>query len=236
MRFSLFMAGLCVGCDTLYEYPFKMSKGYITQDGKPDIEIRTGQEDIDNEKKYADGDYSDAYLESLAVLRKLSDMLPSYDRFLMHGSALALDGKGIIFTAPSGTGKSTHTRLYREVFGERVTVVNDDKPFLWVRDDGIYVCGSPWDGKHHLSENICVPLKAIVELNRGEDNRIEPMDRDKAFQTVFRQSYRSENGLVLGKTLELIYRTIDDTAVYRLYCRPDADAVRCSSAVLEDIR
>lgn len=236
MHFTLKMAGLVIGCDTVYDYTYRMSKGYISDDTEPDIYITTTEEDIAFEKEINDGQFSDGYMESLAVLRKISDIIPSHDRFLMHGSAIALDGNGIIFTAPSGTGKSTHARLYREVFGDRVTMVNDDKPFIWVRDDGICVCGTPWDGKHRLSGNICVPLKAVVSLNRGEDNIIEPMNRDESFQTMFRQCYRSPDGITLSKILGLIYRTIDDTGMYRLYCRPDEDAVRCSSKVLEDIK
>ena len=67
-------------------------------------------------------------LESLALHRLLAERLPDYDVLLMHGSALSMDGIGYLFTAPSGTGKSTHAALWRQVFGERVQMLNDDSP------------------------------------------------------------------------------------------------------------
>lgn len=93
--------------------------------------------------------------------------------FCFTCSAVALDGQAYLFTAPSGTGKSTHTRLWREVFGERAVMVNDDKPLIQVREDAIYVCGTPWNGKHNLDSNQKVPIKGICLLERGTVNHIE---------------------------------------------------------------
>ena len=79
-----------------------------------------------------------------------------------------MDGQAVLFTAKSGTGKSTHTKLWRDLFGERAVMVNDDKPLLRILKDGVLVCGTPWDGKHRLSTNCALPLKAICILERGK--------------------------------------------------------------------
>ena len=89
-----------------------------------------------------------------------------YDTILFHGSAVAVDGIGYLFTAKSGTGKSTHTRLWRELFGERAVMLNDDKPLIKVSENGIIVYGTPWDGKHRLSTNTFVPLKGICFMSK----------------------------------------------------------------------
>lgn len=83
---------------------------------------------LKGKKAMADGEYSLSYLETLAVYRKIVTRLVFSDILLIHGSAIAVDGKAYLFTAPSGTGKSTHTRMCREYFKDRAVMVNDDKP------------------------------------------------------------------------------------------------------------
>ena len=112
----------------------------------------------------------------------LAEKLVAYGALLMHGSALCMDGNAYIFTAKSGTGKSTHARLWREAFGDRVWMINDDKPMI--RVDEMRVYGTPWDGKHHLSRNASAPLKAIVKLERAEENRVAPLAKADAFQAA----------------------------------------------------
>ena len=106
----------------------------------------------------------DDYLETLAVCRKIAERMPEHNTFLFYGSCIAVDGAGYVFTAKSGTGKSTHTRLWRELLDNRATMVNDDKPLIRIADDDAIIYGTPWDGKHPLSHNIAVPLKAICIL------------------------------------------------------------------------
>ena len=94
---------------------------------------------------------------------------------MVHGSAVAVDGVGYIFTAACGTGKSTHTRLWREVFGSRAVMINDDKPFICLDGAAVMVCGAPWSGKHGLDTNTELPLGGVCLLERGKDNRIRPL-------------------------------------------------------------
>ena len=117
-------------------------------------------------------EFSDAYLETLAVYRKICSCLLDEDILLFHGSVVSVDGIGYLFTAKSGTGKSTHTKYWREYFKDRAIMINDDKPLLEIKEDRVNVYGTPWDGKHRLSCNTCVPLKAICILNRGQDNNV----------------------------------------------------------------
>ena len=198
--------------------------------------IRITQSDIDFEReKSAREDikesipirrFSDAYLETLAVYRKIADCLLSCDTLLFHGSVIAVDGEGYLFTAKSGTGKSTHTRLWREYFGERAVMVNDDKPLLHITDSGVTAYGTPWDGKHRLSTNIAVPLKGICILTRNAKNHIEPVEPHAVYPLIVQQTNRSLSADGMKHTLSLIDRMLHVVPVYRLGCNTDIEAAR----------
>ena len=206
---------------------------------EPDIEIEMTQRDIDAERlRSPDGGagFSDRYIETLAVCRQISEIMPSFGRFLMHGSAVAVDGEGYLFTAPSGTGKSTHVRFWREMLGDRAVMVNDDKPFVGVGDSGATVYGSPWQGKHRLGGNIAVPLKAVCVLGRAEENSIEEITAAEAMPTLVRQIYRPDSPAMLAKTLGLIDRLTRTVKFYRLGCNLDPDSARVSYEMMSSVK
>lgn len=194
----------------------------------PEFELTVCPADIAYERNTAESDtaFSDAYLETLAVLRKLAEALLDKGILLFHGSALALDGTAYLFTAPSGTGKSTHAGLWREEFGSRICMINDDKPFVKVTQDGAVVYGSPWNGKHRLSTNTCAPLKCICLLQRDEQNRIEPISPADAFPTLMKQCHCPTEPASTTKALHLLGTLTRTTAFYRLWCNREREAAR----------
>ena len=159
-----------------------------------------------------------------AVHRLLAERMTEYGVLLMHGSALCMDGEAYIFIAPSGTGKSTHARLWRETFGDRVWMINDDKPMLRIGDNGVTVFGTPWDGKHRLSRNACAPLKAVVWLTRDRTNHIEPLSRAEAFPLLLRQCYTSKRPETMARILAMEKTLLDSSAFYSLGCTTDPEA------------
>ena len=226
------LAGRNVGVTSLYGEIHTLCRAYAADDCRPDFTVKTGQAEIDFERKRlawiqsllgeSEPQCSDDYLETVAVCRAVTEKLPAYDTILFHGSAIAVDGKGYIFTAKSGTGKSTHARLWRELLGKRAIMVNDDKPLIRITENGVLVCGSPWDGKHHLSSNIEVPLKAICILERAEENRICEIMREEALPMLVQQAYRPFDPAAMTKTLNLIDRL--NVKFYRLGCNMDISA------------
>lgn len=172
--------------------------------------------------------YSEAFLENAAIHGLLAEKLTEYQVLLMHGSALCMDGQAYIFTARSGTGKSTHARLWREVYKDRVWMINDDKPMLKVSEHSVTVYGSPWNGKHHLGRNASAPLKAVVKLERGEENRIEPLRGADAYVTLFRQSFGSLKPEVGRRVAEMEKRILNAVPFYTLHCNMDPDAARAA--------
>ena len=184
---------------------------------KPEIEIVEG---------ISTRHFSDSYLEGLAVYRKIAEQMIDFDTVLFHGSVVAVDGIGYLFTAKSGTGKSTHTRLWREYFGERAVMVNDDKPLLHIADSGVVAYGTPYNGKHRLGTNTSVPLKAICILTRSAENHIEPITREQAYTMLLQQVYRPADMLKMAKTLELVDRLAESAKLYRLGCNKDISAAQ----------
>lgn len=229
------IADKVVEVNSIYDEVHAYFADYLT-DNPADYSVTTTQADIDFEReKSAREDeiegiptrhFSDSYLEELAVYRKIAEQMICYETILFHGSVIAVDGIGYLFTAKSGTGKSTHTRLWREYLGYKAVMVNDDKPLLKITDSGVIAYGTPYNGKHRLGTNISVPLKAICILSRAADNHIEPITREQAYTMLLQQVYRPADSVLMMKTLNLIDRLADIVKLYRLGCNMDISAAK----------
>ncbi len=229
------MAGRVIEVNSLYDAVHGYCAGYRT-DEAPDFSVTVSQGDIDFERQRSENgeDFSPGYLEELAVYRKIAEKMPEYDTILFHGSVIAVDGIGYLFTAKSGTGKSTHTRLWRELFGERAVMVNDDKPLLNIRET-VTAYGTPYDGKHRLSCNTAVPLKAVCVLTRAPENHIEPITKAQAYAMLVQQAYRPTDVSALQRTITLIDKLADAVNLYRLGCNMDISAAQTAYNGMNDV-
>lgn len=176
--------------------------------------------------------YTWAFLENNALHALLAEALIAKGVLLIHGSALGLDGQGYLFTAPSGVGKSTHARLWRERFGERCVMINDDKPLLRFTEAGILVCGSPWMGKHRLGGNCSAPLRAVTGLEQAPENAVRPLTVPEALGLVLEQSFRPEAPEAARAAMELKLALARRVPFYRLACTPAPEAVEALWSVL----
>lgn len=205
-------------------------------EGEPEMIVEPSMEEIRREQEISDREnqmegkplsrFPESYLEHLAVYRKIAQWMVTRNTLLLHGSVIAVDGAAYLFTAKSGTGKSTHARLWRELFQERAIMVNDDKPLLIVGEEKVMACGTPWNGKHHLGTNISLPLQGIAILNRGEENTIEPADEREAFAMLIQQAFRPEDPVLMARTMELLDRIRRCVPVWNLHCNMELSAAR----------
>lgn len=223
MRGTYRIAGEVIEIVSRYQRVHTMCRDYAWE-GVPDLRVETSQGDIDAEAGKENRGHSAPYLETLAVYRKIAEAMPGFDRVLFHGSAVSVDGHAYLFTAKSGTGKSTHTRLWRQLLGERAVMVNDDKPLIHITGTESVVYGTPWDGKHHLSQNIAVPVRAICILERGKENQIAPITKAAAMPMLLQQTYRPYDSAAMGKTLSLIDKC--NVLFYHLQCNMDISAAQ----------
>lgn len=235
VEFTIGIAGRRIKICALYEYAREFCKKYITE-GEPDFSVNICDADIEFERvKSAREDevegrpvqeFSPDYLETLAIYRKIVEKMLDYNTFLFHGSGISVDGEGYLFTAKSGTGKSTHTQIWRMLFGERFMTVNDDKPLLVVEEDRVLMCGTPWDGKHRLSNNTMVPLKAVVLLERGKESEIHPVEFSAALPMLLQQTYRPSSPIALSRTMTLLEAMSKRVKLYRLKCNRSLKAAQ----------
>lgn len=219
--FHLQLAEHCFTIDNHFKYLENICRDYMVD--KPGELISISEEEIMLEQTDG-GQWPAGYLESLAAYRKICERLLFRDVLLFHCSALEFGHKGYLFTAPSGTGKSTHTRLWREHFGDQVRMINDDKPLLHIAPEEVRVYGTPFAGKEGLQENSSAPVKGIVVLHQSGENCIRKLSFQEAYPLLLNQTYRTKDSTGLLKTLELV-QELAKLPVYSLGCTISMEAV-----------
>ena len=240
--FTISLAGVPARVEAIYPETERFCRDYLSEEA-PKFTVKIDQADIDSEReKSAREDeieglptrsFSDRYLERLAVYRKLAKELLSYDTLLFHGSVVAYGGKAYLFTALSGTGKTTHTRLWLKNIPD-CHVLNGDKPLLRVEGERVLACGTPWQGKENYGCNEILPLEAICILERDATNHIEPVSFGDAMGTLIQQSNRPQETPLLLKTLDLIGRLDKRVRFYRLGCNMEDEAAFVSFRGMTD--
>lgn len=231
------IAGLTGQVESLFESTRDYCRKYLAE-GEPNFTVAVSREDLAFEQEALRQEaleegikvrvFTDPFLERTAIQRKFAEYLFDRDVLMTHGSTVAVDGNAFLFTAKCGTGKSTHTRLWRQVFGDRAVMVNDDKPFLKLTATGVLACGSPWSGKHGLDTNITVPLQGICILERGKENQIHRISPEEALSMLLHQSYcplAPEKRTRFEEQVRLLAETVP---LWHMYCNMDPSAAEVS--------
>lgn len=225
-KLDITLSDLKISIEHSYDYMSNFCKDYISQFDTPDITAKAEQNAILKEKELVPGAPIES-CESLCIYRAIGEQLPNFDRFVFHGAAIEYDGKAYLFTAPSGTGKTTHINLWKRHLGDKVNIINGDKPIIKV-DETVTVYGTPWAGKENLQRNVSAPLKAICILKQGKTNNIILLDKSTAVNYLMRQVYLPHNPVSLSKTLALLGTMIENTPVYMLECDISEQAFNAS--------
>ena len=234
--FQMEIANKIIEVHALFETTEEFCRDFITE-GEPDFTVTVTPEDIRQEKRRFDesnaageNKTTDNGMEVLVLHRKIARQMLEYDTLLFHGAALCYEDQAYIFAAGSGTGKTTHSRLWlRYIKGARM--LNGDKPMLQIRDGAVYCCGTPWRGKESYGGNEVRPLKAIVFLKRSPTNYIEKISSSEAFPEMIRQAYRPPDGN-LSKAVSLISQMGKSVEYYRLSCNMTVGALQTSFETL----
>lgn len=233
--FRITLAGVNIEIECNFRNVFYVCKSYLSKFSQPDLLIRATQSEMEAEfaevspfEESYEGVATSRYygtVETVAVERKIADAMPDFNVFLMHGAVVAKDGYAYMFTAPSGIGKTTRTRLWLSEYPDSI-VVNGDKPFLKVTDKEILACGAPWCGKEGWNTNTMVPLRAIFLLERAEKDHIEEISLAKAFPVLLQQTHRPANADSMIKTIQLLQALEGKIHIYKFCSTPTVEAVR----------
>ena len=227
--FQIEAAGLVIRIENRYDYVKNLCMEYVTDDNRtPDITVAVTEEELRAEvDKAPEFFFGDGYAEGVVVYEKISNTLPAFDAFVMHSSVVKVNGNAYCFAAESGTGKSTHTRYWKEALGDRVTVINGDKPIYRFDGDQLIAYGTPWCGKENWQTKTSAPLKALCLLERGEENAVYPVDAFELLGEMVHHFHLPGGGQVdMVKLMELVDRMVTAVPVYRLRCRNDISAAR----------
>lgn len=237
--FRIEIAGTVFQVHSLFESTKDYCKNYLTEK-EPEFSAKVFPEDLVFEQAFLDEEakeeglkrrkFSDPFLERTAIQRKVADHLLKQDVVLFHGSGLALNGAGFLFTAACGTGKSTHARFWRETLG--AVAVNDDKPFLKIDPEGVTMFGAPWSGKHGLDSNIAVPLKGLCILHRGSENRIRQISPEDAIAELLHQGCAPTDDADVPIYETLIRQLAVTIPLWRMECTKDPSAATMAHAAM----
>ena len=241
-EFRIKIAGKTAAVTSLFDSTRDYCRAYLTEE-EPDFHIAVTREDLTFEQEFLRREameegirirvFTDPFLDRAAIQRKVAENLLSDGVLLFHGSAVALDGEGYLFTADCCTGKSTHTRFWRQVFGGRAVMINDDKPFLKLTDTGVLVCGAPWSGKHGLDSNITVPLKGICILRRGSEDRIRLVSPEAAMPMLRKQACPPRDPEDMALWHSLVDKLSAGVPLWEMECTKNENAALVSHAAMK---
>ena len=207
-----------------------MCSEYLT-DEAPLFSVGADEEHKEELRKFFLGSsqvFSDAFLESVAVQEKVCAAVLDYDAAVFHAALISFDGQGIAFAAPSGTGKTTHIKLWQRLYGDRVEIINGDKPLFTLRSGRFFASGMPWCGKENWGCNKTVPLEAICFIERSDTNSIRPIkDNGEKMRRMFNQLMIPEDrdGLMV-KYLDFANKLINTVPFYLLRCNMELEAAQ----------
>lgn len=241
--FQIELADCVIRVHNQYSYVEYFCRDYLTDNSRPWLlEIKISKEAIEEEQKKAERQVSQAYCESLCIYRQISMELLRYHIMLMHSAVISCDGRGYAFCAKSGTGKSTHIALWKQVFGERITIINGDKPLVRQtpgkaeKDKPQFIAyGTPWCGKEGWGNRDFVPLKAICFLTRGSGNSIRKMEEAEIIQRLFHQLLIPETEELLEAEMEIVDDLIQEIPFFELTCNISEEAVWTAYRMLQQV-
>lgn len=217
-----------LNCETItmnnaQKYKFEFSD-------EPDIIIVSDSKDI--QKRIVNTNFSYDTAAYIIEWQEFQKKMLDFSGVYFHSSAVVVDEKAYLFSAPCGTGKSTHTEQWLKLFPNKAFIINDDKPVVRVMDDGIFVYGTPWSGKHDISVNTRAKLQGICFLERGDKNEIDMMAKNEAVVRLFHAALHKLSREKMQKELNLISSIIEHIPIYKMKCLPNIAAAKMSYRVM----
>lgn len=223
------IAEMNIAVKAKYEDTYRYMQDFLTDSQDYELYIEPTDEMIRYEAELGEeihGDAGSPYIcEAVAILRVICDYIIDKGGFFLHCSCLKYKDEAIIFTAPSGTGKSTHSALWRRHFGDDVVMINDDKPLVREKDGRFYIYGTPWNGKHSIGNNTSAPIRSVVFLSQAPENKATPISPIDAMALLLQQTVLPSDKAELSKLLDMLGRLVETVPMYRLGCTISDEAV-----------
>ena len=227
------IADLNVKIENEYSYTGIICRDYIAKDDSYwDITARADKSEYAADRLIVP-DATDGYLESLSIYRSISNQLIDYSGFILHSSVTERNGEAYAFAAKSGTGKTTHCKLWLDTFPD-ARIINGDKPLVRISDEKVFIYGTPWCGKENYNVNTKAPLKAVCFLERAEQNSIDRISKSEAVARIMPQLLIPKNPEYIHKLLDLVERFVELVPAYLLKCNMTKEAAFVSYSGMQN--
>lgn len=231
-EFAIKIADVTVYVRSRFSFAEDFCKDYVVPAENVDFSVTADPSKVASELENATEPVTEEYAECLCIYREIAEKLPLYNCAVFHGAAISFDNMAYLFSAPSGVGKSTHIKLWRKYLGQRVGIINGDKPILKLRNNKIEVCSTPWAGKEGWQKNSRAPLEAVTFIKRSEVNKITQIDPHNILPQILNQIYLPKNETSAEKTLEIADYLIENLPFYLLECDMSEVAVKTAFETL----
>ncbi|MCR5201471.1 MAG: hypothetical protein K6D02_00060 [Lachnospiraceae bacterium] len=223
------ICGIICACDFRHETMIRRSRKYLLE-GADELKEEDAQIVLHyNEKELIHLQKDQPHLkindcEVITTATNFYKKLVKFDCFMLHSSGVVVDDRAYLFSAPSGTGKSTHTGLWMKHFGDKAHILNDDKPAIRFRDGKVYACGTPWSGSSELNVNEEVLLQGIGIVRRSEVNKIEIMKESDVIFNIMDQTIRPESADGNIFLLSMLDKLVKSVKVWKLEVNMEEEA------------
>lgn len=229
------LADLVIELNNEHDFLTKQCAQYeYTGNASAELSVCVTDEEIRRERNLSpEYPHSDGYLESICAYRKLCLQLPEHEGLLLHGSVIECRGRGIAFLARSGVGKTTHTMLWKQVYGDNMRIINGDKPIVRFLEGTPYAYGTPWAGKENFQCNARVPLTDLCIIERSAENAVVQIPAEECLNAVMQQILIPSEPMMAIKTLQLLDRLLSACRIWVIRCNiSDAAAILAHDTIL----
>jgi len=204
-----------------HKYLFEQCKDYLTENAEV-FSVIAFDSDIKKEAEITQKTNGftpdECYLESTAIYRKICEKIIEFDGFLIHSSVIKTGNSAICFLGQSGAGKTTQSNYWVRDLG--AYYINGDKPIVRYINGEFVAFGTPWCGKEQFNSNTFAPIRAFVNVNKAQYNKIEKLPMEKSFPVCFCRIYCPENESLV-KIMNLLEKMLSKVPTFNLFCKKE---------------
>lgn len=196
-------------------------------DSSPMVSFSVSKKEIATHKKLISNIHNENVLEFTLFQNKVSEWLPLNNTIYLHAALIDIEGTGVAFAALSGTGKTTHILLWQKLLGDKLIIVNGDRPFIrfFENEKYPYGYGTPWCGKENFGTTGRVPLKHLCFIERGEKNTCIPLKPSEVLEDILKQAYIPRNDPQAAfNAVTLINKMLNTCNLWKITCNMDLEA------------
>lgn len=229
------IADRLVKCNPQFNKLKQNIEKYRISDCRDAYDISLNQTQIDVLHREYVG-FSDEEIEYFGVGKNFYFHLLDFGGIMLHSSAISFDGKAYMFSADSGVGKSTHTEQWKKLFGDKIQIINDDKPVIIQKNGEMLACGTPFSGKTSLNLNVMIPVGAICFIEQSSTDEIRRLSSFEAIPMIMNQTNNSKFEKRMDKALDTIDKLLANVPIYLLKCTPTVNAAKVAAREMAGVK